>query len=126
MPIVLLYSCEKKTKDTTEKNREQKIDSINIKNITLKPKYDLETVILTDDNVVDFLTWYGERNPENKVLIETKFGNIEVELFDKTPLHRANFIYLVKKTILTLLIFIVWLKISSFKAETPTNPLLKR
>ncbi|RXR30561.1 peptidylprolyl isomerase [Flavobacterium piscinae] len=97
LPIVLLYSCEKKTKDTTEKNREQKIDSINIKNITLKPKYDLETVILTDDNVVDFLTWYGERNPENKVLIETKFGNIEVELFDKTPLHRANFIYLVKK-----------------------------
>lgn len=93
----MLYSCEKKTKDTTEKNRVQKNDSINIKNSSPKPKYDLETVILTDDNVVDFLTWYGERNLENKVLIETKYGNIEIELFDKTPLHRANFIYLVKK-----------------------------
>lgn len=97
MLIFSTFSCQKKTKDTTEKNREQKNDSINIKNSAPKPKYDLETVILTDENVVDFLTWYGERNPENKVLIETKYGNIEVELFEKTPLHRANFIYLVKK-----------------------------
>jgi cyclophilin family peptidyl-prolyl cis-trans isomerase len=93
----LIVSCEKKTKDTTEKNREQKNDSVNIKNSAPKPKYDLETIVLSDENVVDFLTWYGERNPENKVFIETKFGNIEVELYDKTPLHRANFIYLVKK-----------------------------
>lgn len=95
--IFLFFSCENKTKDTTEKNREQKNDSVNLKNSAPKPKYDLETIVLKDENVVGFLTWYGERNPENKVLIETKFGNIEVELYDKTPLHRANFIYLVKK-----------------------------
>lgn len=95
--IFSIFSCENKTKDTTEKNREQKNDSVNIKNSTEKPKYNLETIVLTDDNVVDFLTWYGERNPEKKVLIETKYGNIEVELSDKTPLHRANFIYLVKR-----------------------------
>lgn len=97
LTISILFSCENKSKDTTEKNREQKNDSVNIKNSAQKPKYDLETIVLTDENVVDFLTWYGERNPENKVLIETKYGNIEVELSDKTPLHRANFIYLVKK-----------------------------
>ncbi len=97
MLFFLIVSCEKKTKDTTEKNREQKNDSVNIKNSAPKPKYDLETIVLTDENVVDFLMWYGERNPEKKVLIETEYGNIEIELSDKTPLHRANFIYLVKK-----------------------------
>ena len=97
LTISILFSCENKSKDTSEKNREQKNDSVNIKNSAQKPKYDLETIVLSDENVVDFLTWYGERNPENKVLIETKYGNIEVELSDKTPLHRANFIYLVEK-----------------------------
>ena len=97
LTISILFSCGNKSKDTTEKNREQKNDSVNIKNSAPKPKYDLETIVLTDENVVDFLTWYGERNPENKVLIETEYGNIEIELSDKTPLHRANFIYLVKK-----------------------------
>ena len=95
--IFTFFACENKTKDTTEKNREQK-NSVNKSEIeTTKPKYDLETVVLTDENAVEFLTWYGEQNPENKVLIETKYGNIEVELSDKTPLHRASFIYLIKK-----------------------------
>jgi cyclophilin family peptidyl-prolyl cis-trans isomerase len=34
--------------------------------------------------------------PENKVVIETHLGNIEIELDAKTPLHRINFIRLVK------------------------------
>ena len=97
MLIFLSFSCENKTKDTTEKNRVQKNDSVNIKNNVQKPKYDLKTVLITDENVVDFLTWYGEQNPERKVLIESSFGEIEIELFTETPLHRANFIYLVKK-----------------------------
>ncbi|WP_396153496.1 peptidylprolyl isomerase [Flavobacterium sp.] len=95
--VFTFFACENKTKDTTEKNREQK-NSINKSEIeTTKPKYDLETIVLTDENAVEFLTWYGEQNPEKKVLIETKYGNIEVELSDKTPLHRASFIYLIKK-----------------------------
>lgn len=91
------FSCEKNSKDTSEKNREQKNNPVKAKIEPPKPKYDLETVVITEDNVVDFLTWYGERNPENKVLIESSFGNIEIELFNETPLHRASFIYLVKK-----------------------------
>ncbi len=93
----ILFSCQKNPKDTTEKNRVQKNDTKKPVNKPQKSKYDLETVIITDENAVDFLTWYGEHNPENKVRIETSYGNIEIELSDKTPLHRANFIYLVKK-----------------------------
>lgn len=52
---------------------------------------------LNSDNVVELLTQYGKENPENKVRIKTTFGNIEITLFKNTPLHRANFIYLVKQ-----------------------------
>jgi peptidyl-prolyl cis-trans isomerase A (cyclophilin A) len=53
--------------------------------------------VLTQDNVVALLTEYGQQNPENKVVIKTRFGNIKIELFDETPLHRANFLYLVQQ-----------------------------
>lgn len=52
---------------------------------------------ITEDNVVEFLTEYGKNNPETRVLIKSSLGDIEVELFEDTPLHRANFIYLVKQ-----------------------------
>src|SRR5690606_24933811 len=42
------------------------------------------------------LTEYGKQNPENTIKIITRFGDIEVRLFENTPLHRANFIYMVK------------------------------
>ncbi len=52
---------------------------------------------LTNKNVVQFLTQYGKDNPETHVRIITQFGDIEIELSEDTPLHRANFIYLVKQ-----------------------------
>ena len=52
---------------------------------------------LSDSNAVAFLTKYGAENPETTVIMESKYGTIEVELFDDTPFHRANFIYLVKR-----------------------------
>lgn len=92
-----LFACQNNPKDSIENDRDQKNNRIEIEKIAPKPKYDLATVVITDENLADFLTWYGEQNPETKVVIETKFGNIGVELNDKTPLHRANFIYLTKK-----------------------------
>lgn len=52
---------------------------------------------ITNENVVSFLTEYGKNNPETKVSINTRFGDIKIELYKDTPLHRANFIYLVKQ-----------------------------
>lgn len=43
-----------------------------------------------------FLREYGKKNPETKVQISTDYGKITVQLFTDTPLHRANFIHLVK------------------------------
>lgn len=46
--------------------------------------------------VREFLTTYGKENPETEVLIATSLGKIKVKLYKDTPLHRANFIRLVK------------------------------
>lgn len=54
-------------------------------------------LIASQAEVIAFLTQYGIENPETKVRISTRFGEIEVELFNDTPLHRANFIMLVKR-----------------------------
>lgn len=53
--------------------------------------------ILVQEELIPFLTEYGKENRENKVRIKTPFGNIDVELYYDTPLHRANFIFLVKE-----------------------------
>ena len=52
---------------------------------------------ITDDNVVEFLTEYGKDNPETRVRVTTQYGEIDIELYEDTPLHRANFVYLVKQ-----------------------------
>ncbi|MBI1268489.1 MAG: hypothetical protein GC193_13775 [Cryomorphaceae bacterium] len=48
-----------------------------------------------------FLRKYGMENKENRLIIETGHGEIHVRLFDDTPLHRANFIYLIKRNYFT-------------------------
>jgi peptidylprolyl isomerase len=52
---------------------------------------------LTSENVVAFLSTYGKENPETAVALQTNHGIIEIELFNDAPLHRANFIFLVKQ-----------------------------
>jgi cyclophilin family peptidyl-prolyl cis-trans isomerase len=53
--------------------------------------------VVTNENIIDVLTRYGQQNPEKNVLIETEYGNMHIRLYDETPLHRANFIKLIKE-----------------------------
>ena len=66
--VLLLLSCDKKT-----------------------------TEEITQANIKDVLTRYGQLNPENEVIIDTDFGSMRIKLYDETPLHRANFIKLIKE-----------------------------
>ncbi len=52
---------------------------------------------LVQEKLIPFLTEFGKNNPENKIRISTSFGDIDVILFEDTPLHRANMIYLIKQ-----------------------------
>ncbi|MEM0517066.1 peptidylprolyl isomerase [Aequorivita flava] len=97
--IVLFFgSCEDKKKASQNENEIQnEIQNEDEVEIEVEKKAEPEYPEITNENVVPFLTEYGKNNPETKVLITTRFGDIEIELFKDTPLHRANFIYLVKQ-----------------------------
>ena len=99
----ILLACKQEQLKT--KPVETKIDTIqNQPKDTVKPtlkkltekKVRASWDTLHYNNVASFFTAYGKENEENKVLIKTKFGNIKVRLFNDTPIHRANFIFLVK------------------------------
>lgn len=52
---------------------------------------------ITEKNCVEFLTKYGEEHPQNKVKVTSKWGDFFIELYDDTPLHRANFLYMIER-----------------------------
>lgn len=56
-----------------------------------------KTEVINNSNLVEVLTKYGQANPETEVLIETSYGNMRLKLYEDTPLHRANFIKLIKE-----------------------------
>jgi len=100
--LLVHASCEdkKKASDIKTETVKEGSDSLVISSKVSegnKTKIMKSDPFLSNENAVDFLTAYGKENPENKVLISTQQGSIELELFDDAPLHRANFIFLVKQ-----------------------------
>jgi cyclophilin family peptidyl-prolyl cis-trans isomerase len=53
--------------------------------------------VVTQENLREVLARYGKANPETEVLIETNMGNMRIKLYEDTPLHRANFVKLIKE-----------------------------
>ena len=94
--LSLFVGCEDSKKRTTEIKetilKKELIPNSNTKKKELKPK-----IKLTNENAVSFLTEFGEENLENNIRVITPYGNIDIELFKDTPIHRANIIYLVKQ-----------------------------
>jgi peptidylprolyl isomerase len=86
--FLIFFQCEKEKKAAIKKG-------------TLKLQKNEKRIEKTWDslnkhNVTTFLNAYGEQNKETKVLIRTAYGTIKIRLFNNTPLHRANFIFLTK------------------------------
>ena len=62
-----------------------------------KTENKIKPFLLNDKNVIPFFFNYEKNNKENLVKILTDYGDIDIKLFNDTPFHRANFIYLTKK-----------------------------
>ena len=67
------------------------------------PGPDLAT--LTDSAAPAALLAYGRQYPGSEVLISTRLGNIRLHLFDDTPIHKANFLLLVRKGVFDETVF---------------------
>lgn len=82
------YSCEdKKAEPVLIQNKKKTV-------VVEKPVVYFEKI--NNKNVVERLTAFGKENPETVLAIFTTKGEIRIELFKDTPLHRANFILLAK------------------------------
>ena len=97
--LILFMNCED-NKTSKEIPHSKTRDTVNMKTESkpkAAPNNNEDAFKLTDENAMEFFMTYDKENPENKVRIFTKFGNIDLELFRETNFHRANFIYLTKK-----------------------------
>ena len=91
--LILLSQCHqnpKKKEKSIEQNRLEKLKKETEKKV-VKPWDSLNS-----SNTEAFLTEYGKQNPETKIIIKTKFGNIKLRLYEDVPVHRANFVFLTK------------------------------
>ncbi len=88
--VIILISCQD-TPKTKNNNKNKAIEN------KQKVKSVADQFVLSDENAIPFFFEYNKKNKENKVRIETRFGNIDLLLFNETPYHRSNFIYLTKK-----------------------------
>lgn len=90
MIILIFLSCTKK---------EQLNSSFPLKSVEDQIKKNHKNVdidSLNEKNTVAFLSQYGSKLKSNKVVIKTRLGNITIGLYDETPLHKANFLFLSK------------------------------
>ena len=103
--VLVISSCE-----DTKKNKSVKTENTPIKVTERTPqppdpvkKTNQDSFLpdgfekITQDNVVSFFTEYGKKHQETKVKLSTRLGDIYLSLYEDTPLHRANFIFLVKQ-----------------------------
>ncbi|MAD97999.1 MAG: peptidylprolyl isomerase [Flavobacteriaceae bacterium] len=94
--LVLAFGCNQKVEKAEKKETKLKA----------KPKVQVEkkkkeVAVKTWDslnakNVKPFFQEFGKQNKQSIVEISTKFGKIKIRLYNDTPIHRANFLFLTK------------------------------
>lgn len=99
--VLLVVSCKNSSNNTDTKQEAKEVTTSkglsqsDKKKEVSKPKEDKEIYEeLTMESAIPFLYEYEKKHKEKKVRIITEYGNIDIELFEKTPYHRANFIFL--------------------------------
>lgn len=87
--VLLLTSCSQTSKRKKHPIKKVPIDA---PEKVIEKRWDS----LQHDNVIPFFETFGALNKETRVKISTKFGDIKIKLYEDTPIHRANFIFLTK------------------------------
>jgi len=96
--IIFFLGCKNNSYNSIETSNIPKNKKTNVTDQIIELKEEVkENITLTDENVIDFLFEFEKNNKENHVRIYTPFGEIEILLYNNTPYHRSNFIYLTKK-----------------------------
>lgn len=93
--LYTLISCKNDVRPKVHNSKEEKTKTS--EKTLLQKDIKPQKRPMTQQNFKDVLLEYGKKNKENTVEIETRFGTIRIALYEDTPLHRANFVYLIKE-----------------------------
>ncbi len=122
--LFLVGSCQspepKSNKSATETESSSELEA------KTKKKKEVQLPFITQDNVEKVLTKFGKENPETIVIIKTKLGNMKIRLYEETPLHRANFIQLVKRNFYNGTVFHRVVKGMIIQGGNLDKPIIKR
>lgn len=92
--LFLFLNCKKEVSSDDKSTVEEPASKNSV--IKNEPVEERPKDSINSKNVVQFLTLYGKENKQNKVLVKTRLGNIKIQLYNDTPLHRASFVFLTK------------------------------
>ena len=97
--LIWVTACNQKSEKATSVKPDTKTtvkDTVDTANTTTNETKEEEPFKLDEDNAIPFFFEYAKQISEKRVRITTQFGSFVIELFEETPYHRANFIYLTK------------------------------
>ncbi len=86
-------SCSKSSKENSVKTHKNTIE----KKLIFKKEKAKTIETINSKNAVKYLTEYENNNKETLLILKTRLGDIKIKLYQDTPLHRANFIFLSKE-----------------------------
>lgn len=91
--LLLIHCVSSPTKKQTQKqkNPQKKVQTVKEEKVQDTFPY------LDDKNAIPFLFQYEKQLTTKRVQLDTRFGAIVIDLFEDTPYHRANFIYLTER-----------------------------
>ncbi len=93
----ILISCNDTTKEKKSNKNTDLQPQTETTTLSVEEKKEDEPFILNEENSIPFFFEYAKKLKVNKVKITTDLGSFIVQLYDRTPYHKANFIYLTRK-----------------------------
>ena len=97
--LIFLESCKGEPKQVADpvsiENTAQKKDTVSLDISEDLPEE--QSFVLNENNAIDFFFNYADTLSQDKVRLTTSMGSFTIQLYDKVPYHKANFIYLSRK-----------------------------
>lgn len=95
---IIFIACNNSSNKNINPNSNPVEDStVTNKKKTDKDNLDKKLLYITNQNAVSVFTKYFKKNTERTFKLSTNYGDIVFRIFEDTPIHSGNFLYLVKE-----------------------------
>ncbi|MCU0444023.1 MAG: peptidylprolyl isomerase [Microscillaceae bacterium] len=115
-----LWACNSGTPSTTE----QTTSTTDSTEVADEEEFKIEK--LSTKNAREVLGKFAKKHPETLVLVSTSMGDMKIKLYEDTPLHRANFLQLVKRGYYNFTVFHRVVKGLAIQGGNNDDPMVKK